>query len=134
VEHHQAHVASAFFVSPFEEAAILTMDGFGDFASTMLAVGRGNRFEVLDRVVFPDSLGIYYTAITQWLGFPKYGDEGKVMGLAPYGDPSIHRDEMRRLIELDGLFELNLGYFTHHSQGDDMSWAEGAQSIGSVFS
>src|SRR5207248_7921044 len=86
VEHHQAHVASAFFVSPFEDAAILSLDGFGDFASTMLAEGHGPRFTVLDRVLFPHSLGIFYTAVTQWLGFPKYGDEGKVMGLAPYGD------------------------------------------------
>ena len=134
VEHHQAHVASAFFVSPFEEAAILTMDGFGDFASTMLAVGRGNRFEVLDRVVFPDSLGIYYTAITQWLGFPKYGDEGKVMGLAPYGDASVHVDAMRDLIRLDDLFELNLDYFTHHTEGVDMTWAEESPTIGRIFS
>jgi len=134
VEHHQAHVASAFFVSPFEEAAILTMDGFGDFASTMLAVGHGNRFEVLDRVVFPDSLGIYYTAITQWLGFPKYGDEGKVMGLAPYGDASVHVDAMRDLIRLDDLFELNLDYFTHHTEGVDMTWAEESPTIGRIFS
>ena len=88
VEHHRAHAASAFFVSPFEEAAVLTLDGFGDFASALLAVGRGNRLEVLERVTFPHSLGIYYTAVTQWLGFPKYGDEGKVMGLAPYGEPT----------------------------------------------
>ena len=87
VEHHLAHVASAFFVSPFDEAAVLTLDGFGDFASSMLAHGRGNPLEVLERVLFPHSLGIFYTAVTQWLGFPKYGDEGKVMGLAPYGDP-----------------------------------------------
>jgi len=83
VEHHQAHAASAFFVSPFDEAAVLTLDGFGDFASAHVAIGRGNRLEVLNRVTFPHSLGIYYTAVTQWLGFPKYGDEGKVMGLAP---------------------------------------------------
>ncbi len=134
VEHHQAHVASAFFVSPFEEAAVLTMDGFGDFASTMLAVGRGNRFEVLDRVVFPHSLGIFYTAITQWLGFPKYGDEGKVMGLAPYGDVSVHLEAMRGLIRLDDLFELNLDYFTHHSEGVDMTWAEESPTIGRIFS
>jgi carbamoyltransferase len=134
VEHHQAHVASAFFVSPFEEAAILTMDGFGDFASTMLAVGRGNSFHVLDRVTFPHSLGIYYTAITQWLGFPKYGDEGKVMGLAPYGDPDVYRDEMRDLLRLGELFELNLGYFTHPAEGVDMTWAEGSPTIGRIFS
>jgi carbamoyltransferase len=134
VEHHQAHVASAFFVSPFDEAAILTMDGFGDFASTMLAVGRGNHFHVLDRVTFPHSLGIYYTAVTQWLGFPKYGDEGKVMGLAPYGDASVHIEAMRDLIRLGELFELNLDYFTHHSEGVDMTWAEQSPTIGRIFS
>ncbi len=133
VEHHQGHAASAFFVSPFEEAAILTLDGFGDFASALVAVGRGNRFEVLDRVTFPHSLGIYYTAVTQWLGFPKYGDEGKVMGLAPYGDPDLHRAEMRDLLRLNGLFELNLDYFTHHAQGVDMTWSEGAPRIGRIF-
>ena len=134
VEHHQAHAASAFFVSPFDEAAILTLDGFGDFASALLAVGRGNRFEVLDRVVFPHSLGLFYTAITQWLGFPKYGDEGKVMGLAPYGDSSVHRDRMRDLVRLEGLFELNLDYFTHHSRGVDMTWAAGVPTLGPVYS
>src|SRR5881397_2146922 len=114
VEHHQAHVASAFFVSPFEQAAVLSVDGFGDFASTMLAAGRGNRFEVLDRVLFPHSLGIFYTAITQWLGFPKYGDEGKVMGLAPYGDVERHLATMRDLVRLDARsFRLALDYFTH---------------------
>jgi carbamoyltransferase len=134
VEHHQAHVASAFFVSPFEEAAILTMDGFGDFASTMLAVGHGNHFDVLDRVLFPHSLGIFYTAVTQWLGFPHYGDEGKVMGLAPYGDPDVYRDRLRQLVKTDGLFELNLDYFTHHTKGVDMTWAEGSPTIGRIFS
>jgi carbamoyltransferase len=134
VEHHQAHVASAFFVSPFEDAAILTVDGFGDFASAMLAVGHGNHFEVVDRVTFPHSLGIYYTAVTQWLGFPKYGDEGKVMGLAPYGQAEIHRDKMRELVRLNGLFELNLDYFTHHAQGVDMTWSEGAPTISRIFS
>jgi carbamoyltransferase len=134
VEHHQAHVASAFFVSPFDEAAILTLDGFGDFASAMLAVGRGNRFEILDRVVFPHSLGLFYTAITQWLGFPKYGDEGKVMGLAPYGDPTVHAERMRELVRLDGLFELNLEYFTHHARGVDMTWTGGVPVIGPVYS
>jgi carbamoyltransferase len=134
VEHHQAHVASAFFVSPFEEAAILTLDGFGDFASTMLAVGHGNHFHVLARVTFPHSLGIFYTAVTQWLGFPKYGDEGKVMGLAPYGDDSVHIEAMRDLIVLGDLFELNLDYFTHHAEGVDMTWAEGSPTIGKIFS
>jgi carbamoyltransferase len=134
VEHHQAHVASAFFVSPFEEAAILSVDGFGDFASTLLALGRRNRFEVLDRVLFPHSLGILYTAVTQWLGFPKYGDEGKVMGLAPYGDPERHLERMRELVRLDGLFELGLEYFLHPREGVDLTWAEGTPTIGRLYS
>ncbi len=82
-----AHLASAFYCSPFEEAACLSVDGFGDFVSTMLAHGRGNRIEVLDRVHFPHSLGLFYSAMTQYLGFPHFGDEYKVMGLAAYGEP-----------------------------------------------
>ena len=109
--------------------------GFGDFASTMLAVGRGNRFEVLDRVLFPHSLGIFYTALTQWLGFPKYGDEGKVMGLAPYGDPEAQLGRMRDLVRLDGdLFQLGLDYFTHDKEGVDMTWDEQTPTIGRIFS
>jgi carbamoyltransferase len=134
VEHHQAHVASAFFVSPFEDAAILSVDGFGDFASTMLAEGHGSKFTILDRVLFPHSLGIFYTAVTQWLGFPKYGDEGKVMGLAPYGDPARHLDRMRELVRLDGsLFELGLDYFTHDKEGVDMTWDGGSPTIGRIY-
>jgi carbamoyltransferase len=134
VEHHRAHAASAFYVSPFEDAAVLSVDGFGDFASTMLAVGEGNRLTVLDRVLFPHSLGIFYTAVTQWLGFPNYGDEGKVMGLAPYGEP-VHLDRMRELVHLDGpLFTLGLDYYTHHSRGVEMTWSQGAPTIGRIFS
>jgi carbamoyltransferase len=134
VEHHRAHAASAFYVSPFENAAVLTVDGFGDFVSTMLAVGRGNRLEVLDRVLFPHSLGIFYTAVTQWLGFPHYGDEGKVMGLAPYGEPA-YLDKMHELVNLSGpLFTLGLDYYTHHSRGVEMTWANGSPSIGRIFS
>src|SRR5262249_11838694 len=134
VEHHRAHVASAFFVSPFDEAAVLSVDGFGDFASTMLAVGRGRRLEILDRVLFPHSLGLFYTAVTQWLGFPKYGDEGKVMGLAPYGSP-LHVDELHRLVRpTGGLFELELDYFTHHTRGVEMTWADGSPVIGRIYS
>ncbi len=135
VEHHQAHVASAFFVSPFEEAAVLSVDGFGDFASTMLAVGRGNRFEVLDRVLFPHSLGMFYAAVTQWLGFPKYGDEGKVMGLAPYGDPDRYRQQLRQVVHPSGdVFELELEYFLHHKEGVDMTWDEQTPTIGRLYS
>ena len=135
VEHHQAHVASAFFVSPFDEAAILSIDGFGDFCSTMTAVGHGNSFRVLDRVLFPHSLGIFYAALTQWLGFPKYGDEGKVMGLAPYGDPERYLKAMRNIVLTDGdLFTLDLDYFTHDKEGVDMTWDEGSPTIGRIYS
>ena len=135
VEHHLAHAASAFFVSPFDEAAVLTLDGFGDFASAMLCHGRDNRLEVLERVLFPHSLGIFYTAVTQWLGFPRYGDEGKVMGLAPYGDPERHLATMRELVKLDGDgFELELDFFVHHKEGVDMTWDEQTPTIGRLFS
>src|SRR5438270_8477549 len=99
VEHHLAHMASAFFVSPFDDAAILSVDGMGDFVSTMWGIGRGTKIEVLGSVNFPHSLGFFYTALTQWLGFPKYGDEGKVMGLAPYGQPRFV-DEMRKIVRV----------------------------------
>ena len=135
VEHHHAHVASAFFVSPFEEAAILSLDGFGDFASGMTALGRGNSYDVLERVLFPHSLGIYYTAFSQWLGFPDYGDEGKAMGLAPYGDPTVYAKAMRDVVRpVDDLYELNLDYFTHDKEGVDMTWDEGSPRIGAIYS
>src|SRR6266704_4473075 len=99
VEHHPAHLASSFFVSPFEEATVCAIDGFGDFVSTSWAVGRGRSLEVLERVYFPHSLGLVYLAITQYLGFLKYGDEYKVMGLAPYGEPD-YVDVFRQLMHL----------------------------------
>jgi carbamoyltransferase len=134
VEHHRAHLASAFFVSPFEDAAVLSIDGFGDFVSSMWGVARGNRIEVLGEVGFPHSLGIFYTAMTQYLGFPHYGDEYKVMGLAPYGTPSF-LNEMRDIVRVGGgRFELNLDYFTHHTVGLDMVWNGGSPTIGPVFS
>ena len=134
VEHHLAHVASAFLVSPFDEAAILSVDGFGDFTSTMTAVGKGGQIDVLDRVLFPHSLGILYTAVTQWLGFPHYGDEGKVMGLAPYGSPT-RLDAFAQLIRPKGdLFELGLDFLTHHTKGVEMTWDDGSPRIGRIFS
>ena len=129
VEHHLAHAASAFFASPFEDAAILSVDGFGDFTSTLLAAGRGSSLRALARVHFPHSLGIVYTTLCHWLGFPKYGDEGKVMGLAPYGEP-IHLDRMRELVlRDDGLFRLRLDYF-RHQRGIEMTWDAGTPTIG----
>ena len=134
VEHHLAHLASAFFVSPFEESAVCAIDGFGDFVSRSTAVGRGLDLTVLERIYFPHSLGLFYLAMTQYLGFPKYGDEYKVMGLAPYGEP-IFADDVRRLIRLrpDGQFRLDLSYFRHWSDGVNMTWHDGEPSIAPVF-
>lgn len=135
VEHHLAHLSSAFFVSPFDEAAVVSVDGFGDFASTMWGVGSGNKINIKDRTYFPHSLGLFYLAITQYLGFPNYGDEYKVMGLAPYGRPS-ELNKMRKIVRLlpEGRFELNLDYFVHHSEGVSMVWENGEPIIGKVFS
>jgi carbamoyltransferase len=135
VEHHRAHLASCFFVSPFERAALLSIDGFGDFISTMWALGEGNSIEVLGQVEYPHSTGIVYTATTQFLGFPHYGDEGKVMGLAPYGQPRFI-NEFRDIIrtEENGQFRLNLNHFRHHAEGVEMTWDEGSPVIGRVFS
>jgi carbamoyltransferase len=134
VEHHRAHLASAFFVAPFQEAAVLSIDGFGDFVSSMWGVARGNHIEVLGEVGFPHSLGIFYTAMTQYLGFPNYGDEYKVMGLAPYGTPRF-MDEMRDIVRVEeGRFRLNLDYFTHHTVGLQMVWQGGSPVIGPVYS
>ena len=135
VEHHQAHIASAFLVSPFDEAAILSVDAFGDFASTITAVGHGNSYDVLERVLFPHSLGIFYAAFTQWLGFEHYGDEGKVMGLASYGDPAPNMRAMREALRTSGdMFVLDLDYFTHDKEGVDMTWDAGAPHIAHIFS
>lgn len=118
VEHHRSHLASAFFASPFEEAALLSIDGSGDFTTTMIGIGRGNKIEVLDSVDFPHSVGIFYTAFTQLLGFPHYGDEYKVMGLAPYGEPK-YVDKLRDVLQFtdDALFKLNLKYFRSAKSG-----------------
>jgi len=135
VEHHRAHLASSFYVSPFERAALLSIDGFGDFISTMWALGEGNSIQVLGQVEYPHSTGIVYTATTQFIGFPYYGDEGKVMGLAPYGKPRFI-EEFREIIrtEENGQFRLNLDYFRHHAEGVDMSWDQGSPVIGRIFS
>ena len=135
VEHHRAHLASSFYVSPFERAALLSIDGFGDFISTMWGVGDGTSIEVLGQVEYPHSTGILYTATTQFLGFPHYGDEGKVMGLAPYGVPR-YMEEFRDMIRAEegGRFRLNLDYFRHHAEGVEMSWDDGSPVIGRIFS
>ena len=137
VEHHQAHLASTFFVSPFESAAVLSADGLGDFASTMWATGGGNRLKVHGSVAFPHSLGMYYTALTQYLGFWKFGDEYKVMGLAAYGQPEF-LDEFQRIVRTNGStgFTLGLDYFSHHRTGPELTWREADKTpeLGRMFS
>ncbi|MDO8795105.1 MAG: carbamoyltransferase C-terminal domain-containing protein [Vicinamibacterales bacterium] len=134
VEHHPAHLASAFFVSPFESAAVCAIDGFGDFVSTSWARGEGTRLIPDRQVYFPHSLGLFYLAITQFLGFPHYGDEFKVMGLAPYGEPSMTGPlgELVR-VDRDGDVRLDLRYFRHWYTGGEMTWAEGQPRIGQVY-
>jgi len=134
VEHHRAHLASAFFASPFEEAAVISIDGFGDFSSAMWGVGKGNQIQVLGSVSFPHSLGIFYTAFTQFLGFPKYGDEYKMMGLSAYGEPRF-AEQVRRVVRTQGdQCRLNLDYFTHHNKGVEMTWYGGEPALGAIFS
>jgi len=135
VEHHLAHLSSAFHVSPFAEAAAVSVDGFGDFASAAWGVGRGSEVRVDERVHFPHSLGIFYQALTQYLGFPHYGDEYKIMGLAPYGEPRYLK-EMRRIVELrgGGGFRLNLDFFRHHREKVDYEWDDGSPVVGLLYS
>ncbi|MCH8168624.1 MAG: carbamoyltransferase, partial [Proteobacteria bacterium] len=134
VEHHRAHLASAFYVSPFERAAVVSIDGFGDFASAMWATGRGGAMTELGKVHFPHSLGLLYQAVTQYLGFWNYGDEYKVMGLAPYGQPN-HLEALRRLVssQKNGGYELTLDYFRHHAEGVEMVWDGGQPRVGRIF-
>jgi carbamoyltransferase len=108
VEHHLAHLASAFLVSPFGRAAVLSVDGFGDFSSVAWGTGEGVAIELQERIFFPHSLGIFYEAMTQYLGFPRYGDEYKVMGLAAYGRPR-HLKLLQGVIHTRhaGRFELD---------------------------
>lgn len=135
IEHHRSHLASAFFASPFEESALLSIDGFGDFTSTMIGTGKGNQIEVLDSVIYPHSAGIFYTSLTQYLGFPHYGDEYKVMGLAPYGEPKYVNELKQILIfKENGLFELNTKFFKHAKEGVNMSWENGDPFIDSIYS
>lgn len=129
LEHHTTHLSSTFLISPFAEAALLSIDGMGDFVSTLMAAGKGSDFTYFSRTHFPHSLGYLYNAITLYLGFPNYGDEYKVMGLAPYGEPE-YLEAFRRIIHSTPTgFELNLDYFTHHLQGINMTWDNGAPIV-----
>ena len=135
IEHHRAHLASSFFVSDFDEATLVSIDGFGDFTSCMVAQGKNNKIKVFYEVNYPYSLGIFYSAFTQFLGFPKFGDEYKVMGLSAYGMPRYLK-EMEKIVILKpkGRFELNLEYFQHYKTGDQMQWYNTAPSFGRLYS
>ncbi|HXG89496.1 MAG TPA: carbamoyltransferase C-terminal domain-containing protein [Vicinamibacterales bacterium] len=134
VEHHPAHLASAFYASGFDEATCCAIDAFGDFVSTSVAAGRGSQLHVLDRTFFPHSLGLLYLAVTQFLGFKKYGDEYKVMGLAPYGQPK-YVDAVSQLLTLipGGGFELSLDCFNHWTGNVTMDWAGGEPTIPDAY-
>lgn len=134
VEHHLAHLASAYLVSPFDDAVVVSVDGFGDFASAAWGVGRSGMLEVDNRVHFPHSLGIFYEALTQYLGFPHYGDEYKVMGLAPYGQPN-YMEQMRQIVRTgaDGIFNLNLSFFRHAREKIEYEWDGGSPTVGKLY-
>lgn len=134
VEHHLAHLASAYLVSGFDEAVCLSVDGFGDFASSAWGLGKGDRIDITGRVFFPHSLGIFYTVITQFLGFPHYGDEYKVMGLAPYGEPK-YLPQMRKIVQVqaDGTYRLDLKYFRHHSDDVHYTWDDCCPEVGTLY-
>lgn len=134
IEHHRAHLASSFFVSGFETSLLFSADALGDFASTMWAVGEGNKISVMGEVGFPDSLGLYYTALTQYLGFKNFGDEYKVMALAAYGEPSFE-SEFNDLLKTDkNGFRMGRRYFFNNKQFIDMDLSSGAPKIGDIFS
>ncbi|MBI4397668.1 MAG: carbamoyltransferase, partial [Candidatus Omnitrophica bacterium] len=138
VEHHLAHMASGFFASPFESSAVMSIDGFGDFVSTKWGKAEGNQINILGQVQFPHSLGILYTAVTQYLGFPNYGDEYKVMGLAALGE-AVFSGEFGDMIQCGSNnssngFKLNLDYFTHHRDGIEMNWEKGYPNLSACFS
>ena len=135
IEHHYAHLSSAYHVSPFDKACVLSVDGFGDFASTAWGFGENNQIKINKKVYFPHSLGIFYQAITQFLGFKNYGDEYKIMGLAPYGKPTFV-DKLKKIIQLnsDGTFKLNLDYFKFYKQNFSYKWDAGEIKIEDLYS
>ncbi|MBT5031813.1 MAG: carbamoyltransferase, partial [Proteobacteria bacterium] len=134
VEHHLAHMASSYLCSEFEEALVLSIDGFGDFSSCAWGIGSDSAIDVLGRVYFPHSLGIFYQAMTQFLGFHHYGDEYKVMGLASYGKPD-HIGQFEKILcsDDDGKFELNLDYFNHHRSPAGFEWADGSPKVSQLY-
>ena len=134
VEHHLSHLASAYFAGPWDEAVAVSIDGFGDFSSAAWGHAIDGEINLVDQIWFPHSMGVFYQAITQYLGFPDYGDEYKVMGLAPYGKPA-YIDEMREIVRLgdEGKYFLNLAYFRHARENISYSWAGGAPKFEPLY-
>jgi carbamoyltransferase len=134
IEHHLSHLASAYFAGPWDEAVAVSVDGFGDFASAAWGHAINGEISLVDQVWFPHSMGIFYQAVTQFLGFPDYGDEYKVMGLASYGRPT-YSDEMREMVELadGGKYVLNLEYFRHVRENISNSWTAGAPECEALY-
>lgn len=116
IDHHESHIASSMFSSNFEESVNLSLDGFGDFASCAWGLKNKDNFKIDNKIYFPHSLGIFYQSLTQFLGFKYYGDEYKVMGLSPYGQPKFRNEIAKLVIKTDYGFKLNLDYFRHHKQ------------------
>src|SRR5258706_7819572 len=136
VEHHVAHLASSFFCSPFDKSALLSADGLGDFASSMWGAGFDRRMNIHGSIAFSHSLGLFYSAVTQYLGFLKFGDEYKVMGLGAYGQPEF-LEQFRDIVHSNGAgFRLGLEYFTHHRTGPEMTWADADKTpvLGKMYS
>ena len=135
VDHHLSHLSSVYYYSNYEKSVVLSVDGFGDLASTAWGFAKNNKISIDKKILFPHSLGIFYQAITQFLGFNNYGDEYKVMGLSSYGDPT-YIEEMKKLVsfESDGSFKLNLFYFRHHLNKIDFTKEDGVPIYDNLYS
>ena len=135
VEHHKAHLYSSHSESGFERSVSVSIDGFGDFSSCAWGMANGNTCDIEQQIFFPHSLGIFYQALTQFLGFPNYGDEYKVMGLAPYGKPSF-LSKLRKIVKTDGkgIYTLNLKYFRHHKDKVEVVSKAGIPQYENLFS
>jgi carbamoyltransferase len=135
IEHHKSHIASAFFESKFDKSVNLSVDGFGDFASVAWGLGNKEKINVDNKILFPNSLGIFYESFTQFLGFSNFGEEYKVMGLSSLGSPT-HLEKIKNIIKLkkNGEFKLNLSYFNHHKKNIIYSFDNVAPKIDNLFS
>jgi carbamoyltransferase len=132
IEHHRAHVASAFFSSPFEESTLVSIDGSGDFSTIMIGKGVGNKIEIIESQDFPVSIGLFYSAFTQFLGFPYYGDEYKVMGLSPYGSPDYMK-EMRSIIWSEDKNILNWDSSFFNLSNGAVSYTDNIPNVSQLF-